>query len=62
MQKYIYQEQGPWLKQLCDQFIQKRFSKLGISSKQFYKNVKKKEFKLEEYCIRLPKIFFIKKV
>jgi hypothetical protein len=39
---------------LCDQFIQKWFSDLDNSAREFYKVVKK-DFKFEEYLIRLSK-------
>ena len=39
---------------LCDQFIQKWFSDLDNSAREFYKVVKKK-FKFEKYLIRLSK-------
>jgi hypothetical protein len=41
--------------QLCDQFIQKWFSDLDNSAREFYKVVKKKDFKFEQYLIRLSK-------
>jgi hypothetical protein len=41
---------------LCDQFIQKCFSDLDNSAREFYKVVKKKDFKFEEYLIRLSKV------
>jgi hypothetical protein len=34
---------------LCDQFIQKCFSDLDNSAREFYKVVKKKDFKFEDY-------------
>jgi hypothetical protein len=40
---------------LCDQFIQKCFSDLDNFAREFYKVVKKKDFKFEEYLIRLSK-------